>query len=130
MTVEEGLYAYLAAHAGLSALIGTRLYPVTLPQTPTLPAVIYQRVSGPEVYSHQGFSNLVTPRFQFDCRGLTYASAKAVAAQVKAALRGYKGLMGTVSVNGARIENDLDASDPELGHYSVLIDAVIPHTEA
>ena len=35
MIIEEALVAYLTGYAGLSALIGTRLYPLRLPENPT-----------------------------------------------------------------------------------------------
>lgn len=128
--LEEALFSYLTGYAGLSALIGTRLYPVQFPQGVTLPAMTYQQVSSPEVYSHDGYSGLRSPRFQFTCRGSTYLEAKQVAAQLKAALRGYAGLMaGSVNVRGARIENEIDQIEPELGIYDVIVDAVIPVQE-
>ena len=50
MSVESILLADLLADAGLSALIGNRLYQVQLPQNPTYPCGIFQRVSTTPLY--------------------------------------------------------------------------------
>ena len=44
--IEEAIYGALTAHAGLSALVDDRVYPMVLPQDATRPAVTYMRVSG------------------------------------------------------------------------------------
>lgn len=50
MSVESILRAELLSDAGLSALIGDRLYLVQLPQNPIYPCGIYQRVSTTPLY--------------------------------------------------------------------------------
>jgi hypothetical protein len=50
MSVESILLSDLLADAGLSALIGNRLYQVQLPQNPTYPCGIFQRVSTQPLY--------------------------------------------------------------------------------
>lgn len=52
MSVESILLADLLADAGLSALIGSRLYLVQLPQNPVYPCGVYQRVSTQPLYVH------------------------------------------------------------------------------
>lgn len=50
MSVETILLADLLADPGLSALIGNRLYVAQLPQNPSYPCGIYQRVSTTPLY--------------------------------------------------------------------------------
>lgn len=45
MSIESSLINVLEGHAGLTALVSTRIYPDQLPDNPTLPAVVYQRVA-------------------------------------------------------------------------------------
>ena len=48
MTIEEGLFAYLAARPEITNVIGsspTRLYPVAAPQNPLAPFVVYQQIN-------------------------------------------------------------------------------------
>lgn len=43
MTLEQGIYAALAAHAGVAALAGDRIYPVEAPQGTPLPRIVFAR---------------------------------------------------------------------------------------
>lgn len=132
MIIEEALYSYLSGYAGLSARIGTRLYPLRLPENVTYDAATYQRISGPRVHSHSGASGLAAPRFQLDCYSETYLGAKNTAAQVRIALDGYKGTMGGaggVSVQSCLVQDDRDFYDADLRVYRVSLDVVIEHAE-
>ena len=132
MIIEEALVAYLTGYAGLSALIGTRLYPLRLPENPTYGAVTYHRISGPRVQSHSGPSGLAYPRFQFDCYATSYLGAKNVATQVRIALDGFKGTMGGtsgVAVSSALSQNDRDFYDPATRTWRVSTDFIIGHAE-
>ena len=135
MIIEEALYTYLSTHAGLSALVSTRVYPVVMPQGCTLPAVTYQKIDGPRVHAMGSDAGLAHPRFQVSCWGSTYKSTKDVAAQVRAALQDYTGTMGGaggVSVGGVFLddENDLFDDAAGTGVYHVALDFIVWHTEA
>ena len=64
MAIEAGLYAHLVGSAGVTALVATRVYPLLVPQDATLPAIAYQRISGPRDHTHDGPSG-VTPAARF-----------------------------------------------------------------
>ncbi len=104
MTIEEGLYAFLS-NAGI---VGTRIYPLVIPQDATLPAIAYQRLSGPREHSHDGASGMAWARMQLAITGETYSSAKATAELVRAAMDGHKGLMGTIIVGQCLLVNEID----------------------
>lgn len=134
ISIEEGLTYQLKNHAGLNALISGRVYPLRLPQSATLPAVTYQRISTPRVLTHdQAAGGLATPRFQFNCIAENYDTAKAIVAQVRAALNGFRGSFGsgasTVTVWGSLSDNELDQFDPESGLYWTMTDYIIQHEE-
>jgi len=99
MTVlDESLFSYLANYAGLVSLVSTRVYPFSMPDDATLPCVTFQRIDTPRELSHDssGIGNeLAHPRFQFDAWAETYASAKAINDQIRAALNGKTGLIGS-----------------------------------
>jgi hypothetical protein len=125
MSIETALFGYLSTYAGLTALVGTRVYPLNLPPKPTLPAVTYQKVSGARIRT-MGNTNLGgRPRFQLTAWADTYAGAKDVAAQLQAALEGYNGVMGGVTVRMAEQGNELDDRDPETGRYLTILDFTI-----
>lgn len=132
MVIEEGLYNHLSNHAGLTALVGTQIYPIVIPQGKTPPMVTFQKINGPRVHAMQQDAGMAYPRFQVSCWGMTYKSAKDVAAQVRAALQDFKGTMGGVGgvvVSGVFIEDENDLYEPGTQVYHVALDFIIWHLE-
>lgn len=123
MSLTTDLVAHLEAHAGLAALVADRIYARELPPEAVLPAVTYQRISGPRDFSHDGPA-LANPRYQFSCFAVTYLTAEAVALQVQAALDGWNAAYGFPAF--ADDPYDLPA-EPETGVYGVAVDAEIWH---
>ena len=121
MDIEQGIITYLIA----LNVATKRVYPAPLPQNVTLPAVTVQRVSSVVDYVHAGASGLELGRFQFTSWADSYAAAKVIAQQVKAALTGYKGSMGTVEVGASFIANEIDQVDPSSHLRAVIVDARI-----
>ena len=89
--LEERIYSALAADAAVSALAGTRVYPVILPQGATFPAVTFSAVGGNPNNTLEGQSNLLNTRVQFDSWGQSPATVKSLADAVEAAIAGASG---------------------------------------
>jgi len=113
--VEEGLRARLAGFAGLSALVSTRIYRLTVPQDAVLPAVTYQRISGPREYVMGQQTPLVRARFQITSWADDYSGVKAVAEQVRLALSNYAGTSAGVVIDWVEMVNDTDLFEDETG---------------
>jgi len=111
-TIEEAIYAHLIADSGVSALVSTRIYPLMIPQDIALPAIAYQRISGPRQTAHDGPIEIAAGRFQITCQGTSYGSAKDVANAVRQALDGYAGPVvsgaESVTVEGSFLKNEWD----------------------
>lgn len=86
--VESKLYALLTADPAVSAIVGTRVYPMVLPQRCTFPAASYFRVSGGQQNTLDGYSGTENPRIQVDCWAREYADAKALASAIRTAMDG------------------------------------------
>lgn len=121
--LEPKIVTLLAGNAGISALVSTRIYPVLIPQDGTLPAVTYQRVSGGQINSTDGFTALENPRIQIDCMATTYAGAKAVAAAVFSAMEGS-------TTFDALLISDTDIYEDEVECYRVSMDFSVWHNTA
>lgn len=106
--VEERIIAKLLAASGVTALVSTRVYPVARPQGSTLPAVTLQRIDGAPLLTDEGDSGLENPRIQLDCWGTTYASAKAAARAVIAALNAFDGTLTGVNIPLIELEAERD----------------------
>ena len=136
ITIEEGLVVFLKAHAGLAALVGVRIKPDFLPQKSDLPCLTYQRISTPRVITHDttGSAGTAYPRIQFDAYAITRKGAKAIVDQLRAALQGYTGSMGTspntVTVQAAIVDDEEITREPETGFFRGRSDYLIWHQEA
>lgn len=120
MSIEEDLYAYMSTYAGLTELVGTRIYPLVAPQNVQKPYCTYQKISTGRQYSHSGYSGLQRPRMQVSCYAETYSQAKAVAAQVVAAVEAWSA--ANARVQAALQENEQDFYDEETKLYYVPVD--------
>lgn len=98
-TIEEGLYSWVATNSPLNTLIGTRFYPLELPQSPTYPAIVYRLVGDDLPFAYgSNPGDLMTARYQFDCHGLTFSAARGLAQTLRVQLNGFTGVMGAVTV--------------------------------
>lgn len=129
MTLEEGLRTYTLAGSAVAALVGTRMYPRMLPQTPTLPALVYQRIDTRRLHDLAGPDGLPRPRMQVTCWAPLPLSASGLAAAVRQRLDGYRGAMGTVSVESCLLVGERDVTDTEAGRYGVALDFMIQYQE-
>lgn len=129
MTIESELRTYTLAGAGVATLVGTRMYARMLPQTPTLPAITYQRVDTRRQHDMAGPDGLPRPRMQVTCWGATPAAAYGLAGAVRARLDGYKGTWGTLTIGSCLMVGERDLDDPEAGRSAVALDFMIQYTE-
>lgn len=110
MLIEEALARHLAADGRVAGIVGTRIYPGTIPQDQTLEAIAYQRVpdEGP-IMTHAGPLGVEKARIQVTCQAEKYSEAKALAQAVKVCLQGFHGPMaGGVNIFYCRVTADLD----------------------
>lgn len=127
--IEQVIESKLTAHSGLSALISTRLYPLLLPQRPTLPAVTYQRISTMTIPTRdEPHASLGRPRFQFNVWAATFASARAVAQQLRVALPTLQ-QASNPRVDVALLQDDQDVYEADTGKWQAILDAFIWHEE-
>ncbi len=129
MSFYTDLYTYLQTIAGLTNLVSTRMYPVRLPQKPTMPALVIQKIARVREYSHSGDSNLANPTYQFDCFAVTHEGAVALQVQVEAALSAFSGTMGSETVYSAFIANVLDNFETETALYRQIVDVEFQHKD-
>ena len=106
--LEAGLVHKLKNTAAVSALVGTRIYPLRLPQTVTFPAVVYQRVSTVYIHTHGAAGVMPQARMQITCWADTIEGARALGVVVRQALDGVHGVTwGSGSGKTAEIEFSL-----------------------
>lgn len=138
-TVEEALYETLTASTSVTAVVGTRVYPLKAPQNPSYPLAVYQRVSwlGVGGLEHQ-ITPTGRPRIRFRCYGEKYYSqAKAAADVIRTTLDGFEGVVTvgstTVTLQAVTLSYEVDTWEDlsdERGVYVSILDFIIYNLES
>ena len=119
MSLEAALFSRLTAVAGVTALVSQRVYPVQLPQNPTLPAVTYEVLSERRLNTFRGPLGLPGTLMRVCSWGLTYAAAKDLARQVRLALDGWQGTSSGETVQASILERQQDLYEDEVQVHRV-----------
>lgn len=129
MLVED-LFGFLTTNpAATAAIVGPRVYPRILPESATLPAMVYSQLAAPHSCTLDN-ARYVEETFQLECTADDYKTAKQLAVAVRNDLEGFQGMMGGTNVHGVFIEAERDAPwDMETLHYRTDIDVKIWHPE-
>lgn len=115
----EILFTRLTSHAATTALVAGRVYPMTMPQEPVLPAITYNEVSDD---AEDGAGHIIRKRVRVIGWAESYAEAKAVGAAVLTALRGYKRVDTTPQLVAIQDDSRSDTFLPELTLYGDVIE--------
>ena len=83
--------AVLTASTPVSAIVGARIYPIELPQAPTLPAIVLTPVRTTDERHLSGHNKFPVSEVVIDVCAATFNGADDLAEAVKTALQDYKG---------------------------------------
>lgn len=103
--VEQAIRDRLVHAPPVSSRIASRIYPRVLPQTPTLPAVVYQRLTTTPTHSHDGASDLDMSRLQLDVWADTYAEAREAAIAIRTTLDGERGMWSGMWISAVLLDS-------------------------
>jgi len=132
MSVEEGLVAELRDDAGVTAIVGTRIYPEAIPQKDgTMPAIVYQRLISLRDRELAGTTDLINVRVRVDCWDTSYSGCKALADAVRLALNDERVALGSFVVQDVFLdtEGDLSEFDGDDSDYRVSQEYEISYVE-
>ena len=138
-TLEQSLYAFLIADAGLTPILGAgddaRVYPKRLPQEPTLPALVYQMVSSVPNYTTDQAGDppsataFVKERVQFDLWAAIYEDLLPLKSALFAGISGFRGTMDTMKIESAFVVNEVDLFEPDTGYSRKVVDVIFSFEE-
>jgi hypothetical protein len=110
--LEQAVYSRLSNHAGLTTLVGTRIYPIRLPQRPTIPGVTYRVISARRFSAMAVDVADVETRVQVDAWSDKFNDATRgvmqIAAQIRAALVRWMGTTAGLEIQDCYFENEVD----------------------
>lgn len=112
--IETTLYSALSTSEAITGILGTRVYPLVLPNEPVLPAIDYKFVSGSSkpTFNTRGIS---TYRIEINCWGRSYVEAYTLRNAVKDTLSGYSD-----GVTGIQFLSQQDLFDEEILQYRAI----------
>jgi len=99
------------------AAITTRIYP-RVPQTPTLPVITIQKVSGDQ----DALLDYAHPRMQVTAWATTYDDGETLATAIRQALQRYEGIVAGMRVEQITFLNDVHIYDAETGRETFPAD--------
>ena len=132
LTIEEGIYYLLKNTVAVAAIVGTRIYPLNLPQDPTLPALTYQLITPMSIIAHDGKSGTAQCRYQITGFASDPDAVRDLIEEVRICMDGYKGTIGgadTIVVQAMLPDGGYENDDPESGRYMRARDYMIWYDE-
>lgn len=134
ISIEDGIVYRSLNYAGISALIGDRIFAQKLTQNPVMPALTYQLITPMSLISHQGMSGTAYPRYQITGWDTTELGVIALMKAVRLCWSGYKGTVGvapnTVVIQASLPVGGYETYEPETGLFMRALDFEIWHAEA
>jgi len=127
MIIESALRAIIIADNGVKA-VTTRCYYNYIPQSPTYPLIVIQRVTGSRVHHLSGPSGAVRPRFQIEAWGETYSAAKGLANLIRAALDGKEYTKDGVTFS-CLSQAEIDGYEEAVNAHRIIQDYSVRYTE-
>ncbi len=135
MAVESAVVALLEATAGVTSLVGTRIYPQDAPPDAALPYIVYRRgLPNDRVPALSGVTGLNRAELELFCVSTDYGVAKSVADAVRVGLDGKSGTYASTRLQGVFVEDGQDEfalqiQGGEVGERSISLDVTAFHEE-
>lgn len=105
---EAAIRSALVADAAVTAIIGSKVYPVLAPATADLPFVTWRRISVQRQQSLAGPIGMPTVLLSVDLFAETYEGVRELADAVRKCLDGWGGTVDTVRVANVSLTNEAD----------------------
>lgn len=132
--LDQAIHALLVADSAVTAIVGTRIYPIRAPDNAVLPMLTYQRVSNvKEHYVSRETATFTDTIFQIDCwvkQSDTIGVLRNLATAVRTVLDDYRGITSGIDIQGILSDNEFDQPwDDELKIFGVTQRYRIFHRE-
>ena len=134
MSVVHSIITYLNTRTGLTSLVSSRIRMMQAEQSDGKnPYVVLHQIDENHEHHMLAASGKAIARIQFDCVAGSPLSASNIAEQVRLALDGYRGAMGTAFISMCHLDtirNELTApiEGAHRGRYAVQLDFQIGWT--
>jgi hypothetical protein len=104
--VATAVRQYLVGKSAVSAIVSSRIYPDTLPQGATLPAVTYTKISTVHEHVLSTLAGLAASRIEFSCFANNRADANNLASVIQqCGIIAHKGTTNSVDIRAVQLED-------------------------
>lgn len=132
MSAETAVYALLAGAGPVTAIVGTRIYPVVLPEGIATPALVYTLISAVRSPKIDAFAatHLTRSRVQIDLLAKDWPTLNTLRDAVVAALQFQRGVIAATTVHSVLHGGEgLTSHDQELEIFHRPIDVIVTHEQ-
>jgi hypothetical protein len=105
---ETVLRSALVASANVSALVGSRIYPILAPQTAALPFIVWRRSGISREHTLAGPMGVSTVSVEMQLLAATYEQARELADRCRVVLDGYGATVNNTEVKHVSLEQESD----------------------
>ena len=129
MTCETAVYSLLNV-AGVTAIVGTRIYPIVLPVSVPTPAIVYELISSWRGGALDAYAatHLTHARVQVNLLSADHAVLLTMRAAVFAAMQFRRGALGGVTVHSVIPSGEgPDQYDPEMRLFLRPVDFTLTY---
>jgi hypothetical protein len=109
MSASKALRARLIDDATMFGLVGNRIYPGRAPQKPTMPYVVYHRISTVRSATlDTGNTKVPEVRMQVDVIATTQSEVETILNQMRLVMDNFRGTSSGVTVLGVSVDDEQD----------------------
>lgn len=128
--IYEAVRTRLLATANVAAIVGTRIYPLRMPDNGEPPAITLEIATTRHYESMTGSSGLVVVGMALDCWAKGIDQAHDLAEKVRLSLQGFRGTVGGHTIQGITEWRHTDAYEYDIEIYRVSCLCQVWHSEA
>ena len=140
--ISDSIFRHLSTDAGVSALVGTRVYPLVVPQqvyteATKQPCLVYTIDTDNRMVRFSGSDSLTRGLLQVDCFARGYSQCQSLAVAVREALLDFSGAMqantsplSSVNVQRIFLDGETSLMDEEPGLYRMMQRYIVWYDES
>lgn len=128
MTIETKVVTRLTGYTAITAVVGTRIFPVIVRSDTVLPCITYRRLSGERDYTLAGSLGWAAVRISLTAWAADYATARGLADDMRKALDAYSdGTSDGIQI--ASVQDGADGYDPDVDVFGCSIEVTVAYAE-
>lgn len=125
--MRDNFRALLLSDNDISGQVGTRVYPLKLPQDPTYPAITYQVISDQSERLLSGADRIRRARVQVDVWAETLLTCQSITNFVRTLLDGQDNTQGNIRFRSAWTQNGPDLYEESIEKYRITSDCELTY---